>query len=77
MVKVGQTVKQFVNFSQDKSEGRPTDKELLYGKVIYLPSNLRCGTERSSVRPSGRENDGENLFREAGRDDAEIFADRV
>lgn len=44
MVKVGQTVKQFVNFSQDKSEGRPTDKELLYGKVIYLHPKRRFYT---------------------------------
>ncbi len=44
MVKVGQTVKQFVNFSQDKSEGRPTDKELLYGKVIYVHPKRRFYT---------------------------------
>ena len=44
MVKVGQTVKQLVNFSQDKSEGRPTDKELLYGKVIYVHPKRRFYT---------------------------------
>lgn len=36
MVQVGQTVKRLVNFSPDKTIGRPTDKELPFGKVIYV-----------------------------------------
>lgn len=61
MVKVGQTVKQFVNFSQDKSEGRPTDKELLYGKVIYVHPKRRFYTveftmwDGTKIRSSFRE----------------------
>ncbi len=61
MVKVGQTVKQLVNFSQDKSEGRPTDKELLYGKVIYVHPKRRFYTveftmwDGTKIRSSFRE----------------------
>lgn len=61
MVKVGQTVKQLVNFSQDKSEGRPTDKEILYGKVIYVHPKRRFYTveftmwDGTKIRSSFRE----------------------
>ena len=44
MIQVGQTVKQFVNFSPDKTESRPTDKEALYGTVIYVHPNRRFYT---------------------------------